>query len=98
MTPDPRINSLLDQTNRLFLKKRFRDAISFYDEILKIDQNHLNVLNNKGYALSKLGNYSDALACYDKALRINPTDMSVLINKISALRKVGEHKDRKSVV
>lgn len=88
MSNDPRINSLLDQANQLFLKKKFRESISFYDEILKTEPKHLSVLNNKGYALSKSGNYEDAIRCYDEALQIAPDDISVQINKISALRKL----------
>ena len=92
MNDDPRINSLLDQANHLFLKKKFRESISFYDEILKSEPTYLSVLNNKGYALSKSGNYEDALQCYDTVLKIAPNDLSVLINKISALRKLGDSK------
>lgn len=81
----PRIRSLLDQANKLFLEKKFKEAISFYDDILDSVPNYLNVLNNKGYALSKLADYHGAIECYDKALAIDKTDISVLVNKISAL-------------
>ena len=31
---DPKTNSILDEGNRLFLKGKYREAISYYDKIL----------------------------------------------------------------
>ena len=89
MSSDPKINSLLDEANRLFLKGKLQEAISYYDKILEENPTHLGSLNNKGYALSKLKNYDSAIGCYDLALKIDSKDLPVLINKISALRKKG---------
>lgn len=50
---DPKIDYTLDKANRLFLKGKLRDAIIYYDKILKENPNHISSLNNKGYALSK---------------------------------------------
>ena len=87
---DPKINSILDEANRLFFKGKLNNAIQYYDEILNIIPTHLSSLNNKGYALSKLKNFDDAIKCYDTALEIYPGDLSVLVNKISSLRKQGK--------
>ena len=81
------IDKLLKNANELFLKKKFKDAILLYDEILKLDDENLNVINNKGYALSKIKNYDDAIACYDQGLKINPNEKSLQINKISYKNK-----------
>jgi len=89
MPSDPKINSFLDEANRLFLQGKLQDAISYYDKILHENPNHLGSLNNKGYALSKLKDYDSAIACYDTALKLDPNDIPVLVNKISALRKKG---------
>ena len=48
---DPKINSILDEGNRLFLEGKFQQAISYYDKILDEDPKHISSLNNKGYAL-----------------------------------------------
>ena len=69
-----KVDKLLENANELFLKKKFKDAILLYDEILKLDAENLNVINNKGYALSKIKNYDDAIACYDQGLKINPNE------------------------
>ena len=81
---------LLNEANKLFLKKLFRDSLPIYDEILKSETENIDVINNKGYALSKMKNYDEAILCYDKGLKINPTEKCLLINKISALRKKGK--------
>ena len=83
-------DKLLENANELFFKKKFKDAILLYDEILKLDAENLNIINNKGYALSKIKNYDDALSCYNEGLKINPNEKSLLINKISTLRKIGD--------
>ena len=80
----------INEGNRLFLEKKFQDAIKKYNIVLDKEPDNLIALNNKGYSLSKLKKYSDALVCYDKFLQINPNDKTVLINKISLFRKTGE--------
>ncbi len=84
---DPKINSTLDEGNRLFLQGKLKDAITYYDKILSDNPQHLSSLNNKGYALSKLKDFDSAIVCYDAALQKFPDDLSVLVNKISSLRK-----------
>ena len=86
---DPKINSILDEGNRLFLQGKFQQAISYYDKILDDDPKHISSLNNKGYALSKLKDFASAMKCYELALEICTDDLSVLINKISSFRKQG---------
>jgi hypothetical protein len=34
MTANPKIDSILDEANRLFLKGKLREAITYYDQIL----------------------------------------------------------------
>ena len=80
---DPKVNSILDEGNRLFLQGKFQQAIVYYDKILDEDPKNISSLNNKGYALSKLKDFTHAMKCYDVALEICPDDLSVLINKIS---------------
>ena len=84
---------LLNTANKLFLKKLYRDSLPIYDEILKSEPGNIDVINNKGYALSKMKNYDKAISCYEQGLKINPNEKSLLINKISALRKKGNLED-----
>ena len=77
---DPKINSILDEGNRLFLEGKFQQAISYYDKILDEDPKHISSLNNKGYALSKLKDFTNAMKCYDIALEICPHDYIISMN------------------
>jgi len=84
---------LLNEANQLFLKKLFRDSLPIYDEILKSEPKNIDVINNKGYALSKMKKYDEAISCYEQGLKINPNEKCLLINKTSALRKKGSLED-----
>ena len=75
---DPKINSILDEGNRLFLQGKLQDAIICYDKILNENPRHVSSLNNKGYALSKLKDFDYAMKCYDNALKIFPNDLAVI--------------------
>ena len=52
--------------------KNYSEAISLYDEGLKIDSNDTYLLRNKGNVLSDLKKYEEAIVCYDNALKIKP--------------------------
>ena len=61
--------------------KNYSEAISLYDEGLKIDSNDTYLLRNKGNVLSDLKKYEEAIVCYDNALKIEPNDTDVLNGK-----------------
>jgi len=71
---NPKINSILDEGNRLFLQGKLKEAIAYYNKILNDYPEHLSSLNNKGYALSKLKDFDNAMTCYDVALQIHPIE------------------------
>jgi len=81
MTSDPRINSLLDQANNLFLKKRFSEAISFYEEILHSEPDNISALNNIGYSFSKTKNYEKALSHSDAATHYSNGNITPILMK-----------------
>ena len=53
-----------------FYKEKFQQAIAYYDKILDEDPKNISSLNNKGYALSKLKDFTNAMKCYDVALEV----------------------------
>jgi len=59
----------------------YNQAISYYDQVLEIDPNHLDALNNKGAVLLKLWRLEQAIPYFDKALEIDPNNVNALINK-----------------
>ena len=72
---------------------QYQDAISYFDEVLKINPDHLGALNTKGALLGKLGQYKDAIQYFDKVLSIEPNNLDALSNKGAALIKLGQYKD-----
>ena len=88
MVPTMIVMNYMDEANKLFLEKKFKNAIEKYENILQKEPNNLIALNNKGYSFSKLHEYSEALSCYDECLKKNPNDKTVHINKISLLIKM----------
>ncbi|MEQ8187519.1 MAG: tetratricopeptide repeat protein [Candidatus Eremiobacterota bacterium] len=56
----------------LYKEKKFREAITYYDDMIKLHPKDSELLIYKGAALSAINHYSEALTCYDKALELNP--------------------------
>jgi len=54
--------------------KNYKQALSDFDEALKIDSDNVFVLGNRGETHRMLNNYEQALTDLDKALRIDPDD------------------------
>ena len=54
---------LLNEANKLFLKKLFRDSLPIYDEILKSEPENIDVINN-------LLEFSEAIKVAQKSLGI----------------------------
>ena len=57
----------------------------YYDKVLAIEPNDLDVLNNKAIVLKDLKHYEEAIQYYEKVLAIEPNDVDVLNNKGLAL-------------
>jgi tetratricopeptide (TPR) repeat protein len=57
------------------------EALAAYDKALLINKTHVQVLNNKGRALGRLGRFAEALTEFDKALAINPDFIEAHYNR-----------------
>ena len=51
------------------------------------------VLNNKGYTLMNMGNYSEAMEYIDKALDINPKIPNIWLSKGETLRGMNKNEE-----
>jgi tetratricopeptide (TPR) repeat protein len=70
--PLDRIAPLMQRGRALLEAGKAREALSCFDEILKLDLNHAEALVKRGAALEELKQDDEAIQCYDRALKIDP--------------------------
>jgi tetratricopeptide (TPR) repeat protein len=85
--------TLLQNGRDALFKHKFEEALSYYDQVLKIDPNNKAALDNKGVALGNLQQFDKALAYFDQVLKIDPSNIDALNNKGAALIKLGKFDD-----
>ena len=68
-----------------------KDALEFYDKVLKNDPKHIIALSKKGNILGKLRRYDHAIICYDKVL-IQEENLLAWLNKGLAHHFIGQYK------
>ena len=66
-----RITLLLGRGRSLFNTNKLLEALSCYDEILRLDLNHPETLVRKGATLERLKQDAEAIQCYDRAIAAN---------------------------
>ena len=54
-----------------YQKKNYQVAINLYNEILKVEPNHVVVFSNLGLAFNELGEHQKAIDCFNKAIELN---------------------------
>ncbi|WP_415303239.1 tetratricopeptide repeat protein [Candidatus Pelagibacter sp. Uisw_101] len=72
-------------------KNDIQAAQDLYNQILKIDPNHLGSLNNLGVAFDSLGDFNKSKDCYEKVITINPNSTQALNNLGNVFRVMNEH-------
>lgn len=68
------LKNYMDKGNELYAKKKYNDAISYYDKILKINPASVDAWLYKGYCYHILKKYDKAIECYRKAIKNSPPD------------------------
>ncbi len=91
--PDPRITLLLGRGRQLLGANKARDALSCYDEILKIDINHPEALLKKGAALERLKRDEEAIWCYDRAIESDRKMTLAYLYKGGVYNRQGRYDD-----
>jgi tetratricopeptide (TPR) repeat protein len=62
------ITVLMAKGRSLLSANKAQEAVTCYDEILKLDPHHAEALVKKGAALERMNRYEEALYCYDRAI------------------------------
>lgn len=65
--------------------RRFNEALSYFDDALKINPNYIDALIAKGTVLVSLKRNDEAIEYFNKALKINPLDYSAKINAMEEM-------------
>jgi len=81
---------LLEDGMRFFQNGEFKKAISYFDQVITIEPNHLEALSKKAEALVKLAKLDDAILYYEKILEIEPNHVETLSKKAGMLVKKGK--------
>ena len=84
----------IDETFNLAVKNHLESktdiAQELYNQVLKIDPNHLFALNNLGIIFKELGQIQKAKNCYERAIRINPNYADALNNLGIIFKELGQ--------
>ena len=72
------------QANLNYQKSRFQDAISLYNQVLKMGYESSNLYYNIGNAYYKIKDYTSAVYYYEKALKLEPGNSDARFNLILA--------------
>ncbi len=59
---------------------QFLNAAKEYEEVIKLDPNHINAYNNLGLVYSIVGEREKAISLFNKVLEIDPTNIKARIN------------------
>lgn len=68
---------------------RYDQAISFFDQAIKLDPNCYQALSFKGAALAFKGDYRQAMPWLDRAIKLNPDYEDAYFNKAISLELAG---------
>src|SRR6266496_1298802 len=80
--------SLIDKGNIFLSWKRYQEAVSTFDEAIRLDPQNFTPHYNKGNLFYDRGQYKEAVQEYDIALRLNPQDSGISYNRDLALKKL----------
>lgn len=88
---EKKVERLMGKASISYDAQKYEEAISTYDEALKIKPDYHEAWYNKGDAFSELGRYQEAITAYNKALKIKSDHHEAWYNKGNALRELGRH-------
>ena len=70
-----------------------KEALSYFEQVLQIEPNHLKTILKKGHVLGKLGKYDQAILSYNKVLALDENNILALVNKGLALHYLARYDD-----
>ena len=74
-----------------FKKKNWLESVKFYNEILKIDNKDMVVLNNLGVALFNLGKFREAIIYFEKILKFEKNSSNTFRSLGITYKNIGNY-------
>jgi len=87
------IDLLFEKSSESANNSEFNEALSYLDEILKLEPDNALALNNKGGILIYLEKYDEALPYFERAIEINLDFAEAINNKAAALYHLNRNAD-----
>ena len=84
---------IINQAIKLHLKGNIREAIKYYQQIIKVGWNDPRVFANYGIILRNLGNLKEAEISFRKSIKLNPSLANAHSNLGNLLRDLGNLKE-----
>jgi len=86
------IDFMLYKGNQYSTLGQYKESISYYDSVLKVDPNNVDALYNMGNAFSTLGNHKNAIQYFEKTIYLNPNNFNAAIKLHDSLLQVTSYK------
>ena len=77
--------------NEKYLMTSYEDAITAYNEAIRLQPDFANAYVNRGLAKEKLGQHEAAIVDYSSAIKIDPELAGAYNNRGSVQRRLGQH-------
>ncbi len=84
---------LLNKGRSLISTNKALDAVSCYDEILRLDPRHTDAMIRKGAALERLNRFEEAIQCYERAIEIDNKATLAYLSKGGVCNRLGRYDD-----
>ena len=75
------IKEYIEKGNQAIEENNPEKAILYFDEALKLDENNIDALSNKGVVMSMCEQYAQAIEMYDKAISLKDNNSFAWYNK-----------------
>ena len=82
---------LLNKASQHLKLGEYEEAISYYDQILETNPNHVQALFDMGFSLSMLEKFEESIPYYERVLNIEPYNQLALFKLQDALLRITDY-------
>ncbi|MBL9189642.1 MAG: tetratricopeptide repeat protein [Opitutaceae bacterium] len=82
---------LLNKGRSLVSTNKAVEALTCYDEILRLDAKHTEAMIRRGAALERLNRFEEAIQCYERAIEADPKVTLAYLSKGGVCNRLGRY-------